>query len=207
MYKPFDTERWSRREHYQLYSSQRLPFYLIASDIDVTRLLEYKREHGLSFYLSLIYLATKALNEQEEMRLRVVDGQVVLYDRIHPNWTHLRKGETDFLIHTGRLEGTMAEFVEKYTAAMAEQTAFFGGHPNTPDLVYYSALPWVATTAVTNPGMENPDDAIQRVVWGKYVERNGRYFLNISFTANHRFVDGYHIAQFFLRLQSLIDSL
>ena len=55
--------------------------------------------------------------------------------------------------------------------------------------------------------MENPDDAIPRINWGKYVECDGRWKLNISFTANHRFIDGYHIGLFFKRLQLLIDDL
>ena len=55
--------------------------------------------------------------------------------------------------------------------------------------------------------MEDADDAIPRVNWGKYVERDGRWMLNITFTANHRFIDGYHIGLFFERLQKAIDEL
>jgi chloramphenicol O-acetyltransferase len=55
--------------------------------------------------------------------------------------------------------------------------------------------------------MENPEDAIPRINWGKYVERDGRWMLNITLTPNHRFIDGYHIGLFFQILQEEINRL
>lgn len=63
MYHDFDIQRWPHREVFQMFTEKSLPHYLLAVNIDVTRLLEYKRRHGFSFYLSLIYLMTQALNE------------------------------------------------------------------------------------------------------------------------------------------------
>ena len=72
MYKTIDYKNWDRREIYEFYSSKRLPHYVVAANIDVTKLLEYKRRNGISFYLSLIYLATEALNSIENFHLRIV---------------------------------------------------------------------------------------------------------------------------------------
>ena len=90
MYKTIDYKNWDRREIYEFYSNKRLPHYVVAANIDVTKLLEYKRRNGISFYLSLIYLATEALNSIENFHLRIVDGKVVRYDRIETNFTHKR---------------------------------------------------------------------------------------------------------------------
>ena len=62
-------------------------------------------------------------------------------------------------------------------------------------------------TMIGNPGMENPQDAIPRINWGGYVERDGRWLLNISVTVNHCFLDGYHVGLFFQRLQERINNL
>ena len=62
-------------------------------------------------------------------------------------------------------------------------------------------------TMIGNPGMENPKDAIPRINWGGYVERDGRWLLNISVTVNHCFLDGYHVGLFFQRLQERINNL
>ena len=206
-YEIIDIGKWERKDIYNHFSSQRLPFYSVSANIDVTKLIDYKNRHGLSFYLSLVYLATKALNSIEEFRMRIVDGQPVRFPIIPPNLTHKRKEDRTFKYYTGRMEGTMEQFERQMTAGMEAQETLFGGYGASQDLYYFSCFPWTETTAITNPGMENADDAIPRVNWGKYGLHEGRQLINVNVTANHRFIDGYHIGQFLLKLQQLIDTL
>ncbi len=206
-FEKVDIGRWNRRELYEHFSRLKRPHYEVIGYIDVTRLLEYKKEHHLSFYLALIYLATECLNEMENFRLRIIDGQVVRFDKIHTNFTHKHPDEELFRFHTAPLEGTLQEYVEATSKAMAAQTTLFGGLGDIPNVAYFSCVPNVDTTCISNPGMENPDDAIPRINWGKYIERDGRWLLNITFTANHRFIDGYHIGKFFEALQEKITRL
>lgn len=207
MIETIDVAQWDRREIYEHFSRQRMPHYAVAANIDVTRLLEYKRKHHLSFYLSLIYLSTEVLNAIEEFRLRILAGQVVRYDKIHTNFTHKQTEETVFRFYTAPFEGTMAEYVESTTKAIATQKTLFGGMGDIPNVAYFSCAPTLDATYIGNPGLEDPDDAIPRINWGKYVRHDDRWLLNITFTANHRFIDGYHIGLFFERLQHAIDSL
>jgi chloramphenicol O-acetyltransferase len=206
-YHPIDINNWNRRDLYDHFSRLKLPHFAVAAYIDVTRLLEYKRREGLSFYLSLIYLTTEVLNGIDNFRLRIIDGQVVSFDTIHTNFTHKRPEEEVFRFYTAPFEGTLRQYVETTSKAIASQTTLFGGMGDIPNVVYCSCTPNLDATALINPGMENPDDAIPRVNWGKYVERDGRWMINVTFTANHRFIDGYHIGLFFERLQSAINDL
>lgn len=207
MYQAIDIDKWDRRELYEHFSRLRLPHYSVSANIDVTQLLEYKRREGVSFYLSLIYLTTKVLNSIDNFHLRIVDGQVVRFDTIHTNFTHKRAEEQVFRFHTAPFEGTLRQYVDATSRAIASQTTLFGGMGDIPNVVYCSCAPTLDATSILNPGMENPDDAIPRVNWGKYVERDGRWLTNITFTVNHRFIDGYHLGLFFERLQSAINQL
>jgi len=218
LYKPIDINNWDRRELYNHFSRLKLPHYSVAAYVDVTNLLTFKKREGLSFYLSLIYLTTKILNSIENFRLRIVDGKVVSYDIIHTNFTHKQPEEQVFRFHTAALEGTLHEYVEATSKAIAKQTTLFGGMGDIQNVVYCSCVPTLDATSVLNPGMENPEDAIPRVNWGKYVEkledgdqksgiRNKRWMINITVTVNHRFIDGYHIGLFFERLQKAINQL
>lgn len=207
MIQEIDLNRWDRRELYEHFSRLKMPHYAVAAYIDVTRLLDYKRKKHLSFYLSLIYLVTKSLNSIEDFRLRIQNGRVVLYERLETNFTHKHPEEHLFRYHTAPLEGTLPEYVEKTAAAIAAQTTLFGGLGDIPNVAYCSCAPTLDATALTNPGMENPDDAIPRINWGKYVLRDNRWMLNVTVTTNHRFIDGYHIGKFFEVLQKEIDSL
>ena len=207
MYKEIDISTWNRRELYEHFARLKFPHYNVAAYIDVSRLLEYKREHRLSFYLSLIYLVTKSLNQIENFHYRMKDGRVVAYDTIHTNFTHKKPDETIFRYHTAPFQGTLQEYVAATTAAISRQETLFGGLGDIPNVAYCSCVPSLDATAMSNPGMENPEDAIPRINWGKYVERDGRWMLNITLTPNHRFIDGYHIGLFFQILQEEINRL
>ena len=77
MYTPIDISNWNRRELFQHFSQMKMPHFIVAANVDVTRLLAYKRASGLSFYLSLIYLSTEVLNSIDNFHLRFEQGQVV----------------------------------------------------------------------------------------------------------------------------------
>ena len=96
MYEKIDINTWDRRDHYAHFKRMKTPHYMLSANIDVSRLLEYKKERSLSFYLSLIYLVTKTLNSIENFHLRILNGEVVRYDRIETNFTHIRPGEELF---------------------------------------------------------------------------------------------------------------
>ena len=207
MYQQIDVNCWDRRDLFEHFSRLKCPHYAVAANIDVTNLLAYKRSHHISFYLSLIYLSLQAVNSIDNFHLRIQDGKVVRYDVIHTNFTHKRPKDELFRCHTAPFEGTLEEYVAKTQQAMAAQETLFGGLGDIPNVVYCSCAPTLDATCLTNPGMENPDDAIPRINWGGYQQRGDRWILNVTVTANHRFIDGYHIGLFFERLQQAINGL
>lgn len=206
MFEIIDVEKWERREVYEHFSRMKMPHYAVAGNIDVTPLLQHVRQQGISFYLSFIYLSTAVLNDIPNFRMRIVNGSPVKYDKIHVNFTHKTTESELFRYYTCLFEGSMEEFARKTSAAIKEQTTLFGGLSPIPNVTYFSCLPWVDATAILNPGLEDADDAIPRINWGKYVEHNGRFILNVTVTANHRFIDGYHIGKYFEGLQDAIDN-
>ena len=74
-------------------------------------------------------------------------------------------------------------------------------------MIFFSCLPWVDVTALTNERDFDADDAIPRIAWGKFVEENGRWMLGLSLEVNHRFIDGLHIGQFVKALEKSMEEL
>ena len=68
-------------------------------------------------------------------------------------------------------------------------------------------LPWVSLTALTNERDFDADDAIPRIVWGKYHREGERDVLGLALEVNHRLIDGLHIGRFVQDLQQRIDAL
>lgn len=205
--REIDPNTWSRREIFDFFSKISNPFYSVTFSVDVTEVYAYAKRSGLSFYYALVYLVTKAVNSVEAFRYGIVDGELVLFDERSPSFTDLKKGSESFHIVTMPCEGNIAEFCQDAKRRSAEQTTFLSTDKESADLIYFSCLPWVELTALTNERDFDPDDAIPRISWGKFHERDGRKILGMSLELNHRFTDGVHIGKFADALQNLIEQL
>ena len=205
--RKIDPNTWSRREIFDFFSKISNPFCSVTFNVDVTEVYAYAKRSGLSFYYALVYLVTKAVNSVEAFRYGIVDGELVLFDERSPSFTDLKKGSESFHIVTMPCEGNIAEFCQDAKRRSAEQTTFLSTDKESTDLIYFSCLPWVELTALTNERDFDPDDAIPRISWGKFHEQDGRKILGMSLELNHRFTDGVHIGKFADALQNLIKQL
>lgn len=206
--KEFDITGWSRREIYEAFSQFNFPFYHVAFYVDVTRLKTYTSKRGLSFYYSMIWLATRAADSILNFRLRIEDGKLYEIESSVPGLTFLKPGHEDFQIVVCPLTDNLDEYTEKVRSMTERQTSFKGGE-NVPDngQIYFSCLPWMEITSLSSERVIDADDAVPRIAWGKYVERDGKLQLCVSVDVNHRLIDGYYIGCFYQELQNRINSL
>ena len=199
--------RWERKELFDFFSGVSDPFYSVSFRLDVTRLYDVCKARGLSFYYALVYLSARAINETPAFSYALRGGEIVRLAERRPSFTDLKKGAEQFHIVTMAADGTMEDFCRAAREKSAAQTAFIDMSQEGDDLIFLSCLPWLDITALTNERDFDPDDAIPRLAWGKYVRREGRLELGYSVEVNHRFIDGLHIGRFAERLQALIDAL
>lgn len=202
-----DLTTWPRAELFRFFSAVSQPFYSVTFRVDVTNLHHYAKEHSISFYYALGYLVTDAVNAVENFRYVIRNGEIYLLDERIPSFTDLHPGSEQFHIVTLPKAGTMAEFCAAAQAKSAAQTTLLDQDDETDNLIYFSCTPWFDLTACTNERDFDRDDNIPRISWGKYVTENGRETLGMALEVNHRFVDGYHLGQFYQKLQTNIDAL
>lgn len=205
--KRIDPEHWERREIFRFFSPLSHPFYSVTFRLDVTELYRTCKERGLSFFYSMVWLVTQAVNETEAFLYTVRNGAVYLLDRREPSFTDRRSGEAFFHIVTMPCSGDMAEFCRAAAEKSLRQTDFIDLSAEGDGLLYLSCLPWLDLTSLTNERDLDPDDAVPRIAWGKYTDRDGRKTLGMSVEVNHRFVDGADIGAFAERLRSRIAGL
>lgn len=212
MREDFDLSLWDRREHFEFYSKCATPHYCVAFNVDITRLLEFTRKHSISFYYSLIYLCTKAINSIDEFLLETEDNKVYKIPRRVPNFTDLKKGATSFHMVSLPCEGEITEFAVRAKAESENNPLpVYALEGISEPQIIYSCIPWADITMCTNerdytdPKLK--DDTAPILVWGKYTEKDGRYIINMTLDVNHRFIDGYFVGQFVAKLEELIENL
>ena len=207
MIRDIDMNTWSRKEIYDFFSPISNPFYSVTFTLDVTNLYRYVKERELSFYYGLVYLCTQAVNRVEAFLYTIEDGKVRIYDKRQPSFTDLEKGSELFRMVFVPCEGSIDDFCHAAKEKSESQHFFFDPTAETNDLIYFSCLPWMDVTGLTNERNLDPDDAIPRIVWGKYIDVNGRKQLHISLEINHRLIDGVHLGRFNEELCRLIEEL
>ena len=205
--KKIEISNWSRKPLFDFFSGMSQPFYSVTLTLDVTALRRFTHEHGLSFYYSLVYLCTQALNRVEAFRYTLSGGELFLLDERIPSFTDLHPGAEHFHIVTLPCWGSLPQFCRQAREKSRAQTTLLEQSEETGDLIYFSCLPWFDATAITNERDFDPDDAIPRIAWGRYTEREGRTELHLSLELNHRFVDGLHIGRFYQELTGLMAAL
>ena len=205
--RPIDPETWPRREIFAFFSGISNPYYSVTFRLDVTALRKVTKERGLSFYHSLIWLCTQALARVEAFSYVLAEGQLVRLDSRRPSFTHLKPGGESFQIITPPPTDSLENFCAAAKELAEKQDFFIDPSGEGIDMIFFSCLPWLDLTALTNEHDAGTDDAIPRIAWGKYVEENGRLMLGLSIDVNHRFIDGVHIGRFAQELVRLIAEL
>ncbi len=206
-----DLDTWKRKDHFLFFQRMDYPQYNICMNIDVTRFLKFTKEKELSFYYSMIFAATTAVNRVEELRYRIRDGKVVFHEIVHPSFTDMSKDEKDdlFKFVTVDLEGDISEFVEKAKQASETQRDYFGMEKvaGRDDLIYITCIPWISFTHLSHTISLNKNDAVPRISWGKYFREGDKVLLPFSVQVNHALVDGFHVGKYIDVLQELLDGI
>ncbi|MGR6840180.1 CatA-like O-acetyltransferase [Aliivibrio wodanis] len=62
-YEVLDVSQWARAQHLKFYQGFSHPWYNICSNIDVTALHQYCKQHNHRFFHAYLYLTQQALNK------------------------------------------------------------------------------------------------------------------------------------------------
>ncbi len=205
--KKIDIDLWERKELFEFFSKMSQPFYSVTFTVDVTKLYNFVKSRELSFYYALVFLCTEAVNDTEAFLYVAREGGIYKLSRREPSFTDLKPGSDNFYIVTMPAGDEIEEFCIEARKKSRAQTCFIDGEQETDGLIYFTCLPWIELTALTNERDFCADDSVPRIAWGKYREENGKKTLQMSLELNHRFADGVHVGRFYEALRGRIENL
>jgi chloramphenicol O-acetyltransferase type A len=196
-----------RREHLEFFARYRSPYYSLTFDLDAAALKRALEERGLPLYLNLSYLLLRAMQGIEDFRYRLLDGSVVLYERLHPGLVVPAPGGR-FSFCALRYDPDLATFNREARAAMAAATRgvdLTGG--TAPNYVYFTALPKVAFSHFTHVVPDDPTSGRSQVAFGKLRPEGDRLWVPIGLQVNHLFIDGNALGRLAEEAQALWDGV
>lgn len=208
--KIIDIDNWKGKEHYLWFKEYAHPYYNLTKRVDISKFYRYVKKEGLPFFVSLMYLVVKALNEIEEFRLRIVDEKVILYDKISPAFTMMTENgiydncEVEFDDFPIYLKNVLVNIQAVKAGKINNPKSY--DEQNRQDQIYITSIPWIDFTSVTHPMTDNRNDSIPRIAWGKYQFEEDKVMISLGIQVHHAVVDGYPLAQGFLKIEEYLNE-
>jgi chloramphenicol O-acetyltransferase type A len=189
-------ETWERRAVFDFFSTFTEPFHGVCLRVECTETFRYAKAHGYSVFLALLHRSLVAANQVENLRTRIVDGEVWLYRQIHGGSAIGRaNGTIGFGYYPFRpnLEDFVREAgVEVERVKLRNDLERYDGQ----DLIRYSVQPWFDFTSISHARNLGKNDSAPLITFGKITERDGHSTMPVSIHVHHGLADGLHVAKF-----------
>jgi chloramphenicol O-acetyltransferase type A len=206
--KKINIENWNRREHFEFFSKMASPYFGIVTEVDCTTAYRTAKQKGQSFFATYMHKSMAAVNAVEELKYRIVDDHVVVFDTIHAGSTVGREDGTFGIIFahfTDDFNAFNTELQSEIDAVKTSAGLRLNGDDVKKDLVRYSTVPWTSFTGLLHPTNLDKTESVPKITFGKFSIRDGRKYLPVSIEAHHGLVDGFHLAKYLAEFQRLLD--
>lgn len=203
-----DIDSWNRKEHFYFFKTFDEPFYHLNMNVDCTLGLKKIKASGHSIFAWYLFNAMKASNLIKEFRYRIEGEEVVEYDVINASPTISREDGT-----FGFAQVQFIDNFEMFQAHLKEEVVRVRGldglftAEERPDVIHYSALPWISFTGLSHPRNYGDGDSIPKITFGKIFEQDSRSFLPLSVQVHHGLIDAYHVKLFVDEFQGLLNDV
>lgn len=206
--KVIDINSWKRKEHFEFFSGMASPYFGFTSEVDCTKAYDEAQEKGHSFFAIYLHKSMMAINTVDELKLRIVEGQIIQYDEVHVGSTIGRPDGTfgfSFFHYSEDFEVFNAGLQEQIRMVQASTGLCIRNETLPLNHVRHTTIPWNAFSAVLHPTNFDPTESIPKITFGKFSVRQGRKFMPVSIEAHHGLADGLHLAKYFEEFQRLLN--
>lgn len=194
---------YPRRPHLEFYLRHPNPFYAVSFELDASGVRERAKELGASTFAALVWTYHRALTALDAFRVRLVDGELRLYDSLTVGMTVPAPGST-FTFATLPFDPDAARWLPSAREVMSEASTHVdlsGGAE--PDFAYYTALPKVPFTSFTHVALADPRAGQPEAAFGRFREEGDRVVVPVGVLVNHLYVDGADLGDLY---EALVDS-
>lgn len=206
--RKIDLERFPRRAHFDYFRSLAYPYVGVTVDVDISCLMEARRESGAPFFLTLLYHVSRAANTIPELRQRIWGDDILEYAWCPTSHTVAKPDGTyaycNLWANTS-FDAFLTDAIQRQEACKRNGSIEESAEASLSCL-FVTSLPWLQYTALVQPA-PNPADSNPRISWGKRFARGKRTMIPMSLLCHHALVDGLHLSRFYDALQAEMESI
>ncbi len=202
-------ESWNRKEHFEFFSRMASPYFGMTTEVDCTIAYDNAKENGNSFFAHYLHKSMIAVNSVEELRLRIVDNKVALFEKINAGATVGRADGTFgfiFVNFSDDFETFNKELQNEIQTVLNSTGLRLNDDDIKKDLIRHSTIPWTSFTGLLHPTNFDRTESVPKITFGKFSIREGKKYLPVSIEAHHGLVDGFHLAKYLSEFQRQLDK-
>lgn len=210
VFTPIDMKAWPAAQSFYYYTRIAPTSYTINVKLDVTVLRRILKERNYKFFPAYLYLVTKVISQQEQLRVALRDEVLGHWNMLVPAYPQFHDDDqTTSLLWTGYTEN-FQKFHERYLEDIriyGKSHGILSAKGAPPANTYIiSCIPWFSfdSFSLHNHGLK--DYYFPSFEAGGFVEAGGRLLMPLSITVHHATVDGYHLKVFLEVLQELMNE-
>lgn len=194
MYSEISLDAWPGKVMFEHFNALDMPFFALTAPLDVSRLLPWSKEKGVSFFSLCLYGITHGVNAVEAFRYRTLaDGRVVLHDTVETGYI-IALPDTRITALHAPLHTDFSQFCaeQKHREAQALQCEPHFPAREDRGVVFHSCIPWMSFTECTHPvNTGTRYDSIPRLTTGRHArQHDGSVTMPFNMHMHHGFVDG-----------------
>ncbi len=208
MLKKLNIDTWKRKPQFDFFKTYENPFFNITANVEVTNLVKFCKNSKESFFLNSLFIGAKVNNELDEFRYRIRGNDIVVHDVINFGAPVMHEDKT-FTFCYFRYFADRDEFMKHAVVSLQQEkeNPSFNPRHEEDDIIHFSVLPWINFTSIKHARQIPVTDSIPKIVYGKYFEKDGKYFMPISLELHHALLDGYHAGLFYQKWEEIERSL
>ncbi len=200
VFHQIDFEHWDRRQYFYYFTKMLPTGYSISVEVDITNTYNRMKQQSRKFFPAYIYLASKLITEQQELRIANLNGQLGYYEVLHPSYACFHEDDKTMSNLWTEYNPDFEIFYNNY---MEDQNKYADNHGilAKPEMAPHNnymigMLPWIEFTHYSPIPYVNAEYYFPIIQAGKFFEREGRRWVPLSITVHHAVADGYHVGLF-----------
>ncbi|TDQ27720.1 CatA-like O-acetyltransferase [Tenacibaculum caenipelagi] len=206
--KYLDIESWNRKQLFEHFRTLADPTFGLVANVEVSKTYQSAKEEKHSFFVRYLHACMKAINAVENLKYRLEDNKVVVYEVINASATIARPDNTfgfSYIAYSESFEEFNFNFLKEKERILSSNDLF----PQVYSLgcIHCSAIPWINFSGHKEPFSGNKNDSVPQLSFGKISHENNKMLMPVAMNVNHALVDGYHVGQFFEKYQQELDKI
>lgn len=204
--KVIDINTWKRKQQYDHFKDFHDPYFGVTIPFDVELSYRKAKKEGVSFFAQYLHDCMRAINVVDNLKLRLLEGEVVQYDVINASATLMGYDNTfglSYILFDSDLNVFISN-LEKEKQRVINSGDFYPPENNL-DCIHCSALPWFNFVGHKEAISGNPD-SVPKLAFGKTYREDSVLKMNVAIHVNHALADGADVGLFANAFQNYLNN-